>query len=348
MNAECEKSMINEAQLKELLKVKDGHLFRREGQELEFKEQFNLAALADYFRDFSAFSNNRGGLLIFGVKDAPRVPTGLSDASLKQFNKIDPEKITGYLLDIYSSDIRWDQATFEINGRYFGVFQIEEARIKPIIAKKDEGKDQSIKNGEIYYRYGGRTQKIQYAELQNIIEHRVEQNNRQWLDLVTKIGKAGPHNAAILDTERALIEKGETKILVLDEGLAKKIKFIKEGEFEEKKGATALKLVGDVVPIDKIEVIKKVKENLTRQYPLSAIELASEVKKHQPKSINNQVWKILKDNDLKNNSDYAAYNFRNKKQEDDFLDKGILPAATPSIYNHRAVEFIINVIKLGG
>lgn len=340
--------MIDKEHLKELLKVKDGHLFRREGQELEFKEQFSLAGLADYFRDFAAFSNNRGGLLVFGVKDAPRLPTGLSAQSLQQFNKIDPEKITGYLLEIFSADIRWDQAAFTIGEKHFGVFQIEEARIKPIIAKKDEGKDQTIKNGEIYYRYGGRTQKIQYAELQNIIEHRVEQNNRQWLDLVTKIGKAGPQNAAILDTERSLIEKDDSKILVLDEVLANKIKFIKEGEFVEKNGATTLKLVGDVVPIDKVEVIRKVKENLTRQYPLSAMELADEVKKALPNSGQHQVWRVAKENDLKNNPDYAAYNFRNKKQEDEFKASGVLPAATPSIYNLRAVEFIVSVLKAEG
>lgn len=337
--------MINEAQLEELLKVKDGHLFRREGQELEFKEQFNLAGLADFFRDFAAFANNRGGLLVFGVKDAPRLPTGLSAASLDQFHKIDPERITGYLLDIFSADIRWEQADFELEGKHFGVFQIAESRTKPIIAKKDEGKDQQIKNGEIYYRYGGRTQKIQYAELQNIIEHRVEQNNRQWLDLVEKIGKAGPQNAAILDTERALIEKGDAQVLVLDEALASKIKFIKEGEFVEKTGAIALKLVGDVVPMNKIDVVRKVKENLTKQYPLSATEIAAEVKKAQPNVSRNRIWQIVKENDLKNNTDYAAYNFRNKKQEDDFKESGILPAATPSIYNYRAVEFIVSVSK---
>jgi len=61
--------MIDETKLQELLRVKDGRLFHSEGQELEFKEQFNLAGLADYFRDFAAFANNRGGLLVFGVQD---------------------------------------------------------------------------------------------------------------------------------------------------------------------------------------------------------------------------------------------------------------------------------------
>lgn len=337
--------MINAAQLEELLKVKDGHLFRREGQELEFKEQFNLAGLADYFRDFAAFSNNRGGVLVFGIKDAPRLPTGLSDASLKQFQKIDPEKISGHLLETFSADIRWEQATFKLNGKYFGVFQIEESNSKPIIAKRDEGKDHQIKSGEIYYRYGGRTQKIQYAELQNIIDHRVVQNNRQWLDLMEKIGKAGPQNAAILDTERALIEKGNTQVLVLDEALASKIKFIKEGEFVEKTGATALKLIGDIVPMKQVEIVQKVKENLTKQYPLSATELSAEVKKAQPNVGQNRIWQIAKENDLKNNADYAAYNFRNKKQEDEFKESGTLPTATPIIYNNRAVEFIISVLK---
>lgn len=250
--------MIDEAHIREMLRVVGGRLYHREGQELEFKEQFNLAGLADYFRDFAAFSNNRGGYLIFGVKDSPRVPIGLTPSALDQFNKIDPEKITGFLLELFSADIRWEQVVVECDSKSFGVFRIFEADTKPVIAKKDEGKDQIIKNGEIYYRYGGRTQKIQYAELQSIIERRVQQNNKQWLDLMSKIGKAGPQNAAILDTERALIEKDDTKILVLDEDLANKLKFIKEG-FVRQKGETTLKLVGDVVPVDKIEVIRKVR-----------------------------------------------------------------------------------------
>ena len=307
--------MIDEAHIREMLRVVGGRLYHREGQELEFKEQFNLAGLADYFRDFAAFSNNRGGYLIFGVKDSPRVPIGLTPSALDQFNKIDPEKITGFLLELFSADIRWEQVVVECDSKSFGVFRIFEADTKPVIAKKDEGKDQIIKNGEIYYRYGGRTQKIQYAELQSIIERRVQQNNKQWLDLMSKIGKAGPQNAAILDTERALIEKDDTKILVLDEDLANKLKFIKEG-FVRQKGETTLKLVGDVVPVDKIEVIRKVKENLTKHYPLSAMELYEEVKSALPSAGQNEIWQAIKDNGIKHNPDYSAYNFRNKKQED--------------------------------
>jgi len=73
--------MIDQTEVEELVRLKGATLFHREGQELEFKEQFNLAALADYFRDFAAFSNNRGGYLIHGIKDTPRTITGLSDCS---------------------------------------------------------------------------------------------------------------------------------------------------------------------------------------------------------------------------------------------------------------------------
>lgn len=339
--------MIEKTVIEEILRTSDsGYLFHREGQELELKEQYSFSSLADYFRDFAAFSNNKGGYLVFGVQDSPRVPNGLSASSLIQFEKIDPERITGFLLNTFSGNINWEQAIFKIDGKDFGVFRIHIADIKPIIAKKDEGKDQIIKNGEIYFRYGGRTQKIQFPELEGIINKRVEQNNSQWLDLMSKIGKAGPENAAILDTERSVIEKGESKILVIDEKLASKLKFIKKGEFVETKGATTLKLVGDVMPIDRIEVIRKVKEDLIKQFPYSAKQLASEVIKQVPNCSKNDVWRIINENDLKTNFDYSAYNFRNKEQEDKFKETGIVPSGCPSIYNKNGIDFISNIIRL--
>ncbi len=338
--------MIEEDFIKECLRTNSsGNLYHREGQEIEFKEQFNLAGLADYFRDFAAFANNKGGYLIFGVTDSPRKLNGLSDTSIKQFEKIDPEKITGFLLEIFSGQISWEQTILKHNNRYFGIFKVYPAIVKPIISRKDEGKDQVIKNGEIYFRYGGRTQKIQYSELENIINKRIEYINKQWLDLMSKIGKAGPNNAAILDTEKSVIEKDDTKILVIDEELAKKLKFITEGKFSEKKGAPAFKLTGNVIPIDKVEVIKHVKQSLIKDYPLTALELLEEIRKQLPKCQQGIIYRVIRENDLKNNLDYSAYNFRSKKHEDNFKETGKLPSGTPSIYKQIAVDYIVQLIK---
>lgn len=336
--------MINSDDITEILRLRpNGRLHHREGQTVEFKEQFNFAGLGDYFRDFAAFSNNQGGLLIFGVTDSPRTITGLSQNSLDQFENIDPERISGYLLDIFSGQIHWEQELFEINGVYIGAIKIYPATVKPIIAKKDEGKDNVIKNGEIYYRYGGRTQKIRFPELEAIINKRIELNNNSWIDLMSKIGKAGPQNAAILNTEKAIIEKEDKQILVIDDELANKLSFIKEGEFSEVEGAKTLKLVGDITPINQVEVVKKVKEDLIKRYPLTSIQVADLVKEKCPDCGRNEVWRIMRENDIKENFDYSAYNFRSKGHEDRFKQSGEIPNGTASIFKPTAVELIANI-----
>ena len=338
---------LNQEIITNLLKLKDdGNLYHRESQFLEFKESFNLAGLADYYRDFAAFANNKGGYLIYGVTDRPRRELiGLSEKAIEQFDKLDPEIVTGHLLDIFKGDIEWEHDIFKIGGLSFGSFYIHQAGVKPIICAKDEGKDQVLKNGEIYYRYGGRTQKILATELEAIISQRIEQTNNQWLDLVQKIGQAGPANAAILDTEKGIIEKKNSQILVVDEELVKGIKWIKEGEFKERNGAKTLKLVGEVSPVDHVEVIKRVKENRLKDYPLAASQLIEEIKKRVPPIKQHEIYAILKENDLKNNKEYSTYVFRNNGQEEEFEKDGTLPSGIPSIYKPSAVGFVEKIFK---
>jgi hypothetical protein len=338
---------LSKTKIAELLKIKeDGLLYHRESQTLEFKESFNFAGLGDYLRDFAAFANNKGGYLIFGVKDKPkREIIGLKERSYEQFDKIDPEKITGNILSIFSCDIQWEHEVFKIKSFNIGAFYIHEAKTKPVICKKDEGKDQILKNGEIYYRYGGRTQKIQYAELENLINERLNHYRKEWMDLIGKIAKAGPENAAILNTEKGIIEKDGSQILVLDEKLVKDLQWIKEGSFKEKVGEKTLKLVGEVQPVNKVEIIRKIKEDKLKEYPLSAMDLANEIKKEFPIISKNIVWEIIREHDLKNNKLYSDYVFRNKKQETQYKETGILPQNTPSIYNEKAIEYIIKVYK---
>jgi predicted HTH transcriptional regulator len=338
---------LNTEIITELLKLKpDGTLYHRESQYLEFKESFNFAGLADYYRDFAAFANNMGGYIIFGVKDRPRRELiGLSEKAIEQFDKLDPETVSGHLLELFSRDIIWEHEIFKIDELTFGVFCVHTSAMKPIICKKDDGKDNELKCGEIYYRYGGRSQKIQFAELENIINNRVEQNNRHWMDLFQKIGQTGPQNAAILDTERGLIEKSNSQILMVDEELVKRMQWIREGEFSEKKGARTLKLVGTVQPVNQIEVVKKVKENKLREYPLSATEMLHEIKKRKPEVKQNKIYEIISENGLKSNKEYSDYVFRNHRQESEYDKTGKLPKGIPSIYKHAVVDYIIKVIE---
>ena len=333
--------MITDEEVVSVLKVKGKYLYHREGQCLEFKEQFNLAGLADYLRDFAAFANNRGGLLVFGVTDAPRRAEGLNAKALDSFNKLDPEKVTGFILDLFSTNIEWEASIIKHDGKHFGAFKVAESALKPVIARRDEGKNQTLKNGEIYYRYGGRTQKIQSSELEAIINKRIENANRDWLRLVREIGVAGPRSAFVLNTSDKVSGDGS---FVVDKELAKKLKFVKEGHFTKKTGAAALKLVGDVVPVDTVEVEKIVKENLLNDYPYSAKDLAAAVKsvlKHRGES---DVWKAIAQNGLKDNPDYAAYNFRNMKQQKEYEKTGKVPVATPSIYSKAALEFLLKLL----
>ena len=320
-------------------------LFHREGQELEFKEQFNFAGLADYYKDFGAFANNRGGYLIFGVQDAPRVPIGMNDNSIDQFEKIDAERISRDLLEIFSSDILWDQATLSINDMTFGIFRIYEAISKPVIAKKNEGANGVITNGDIYRRYGGRTQKILYAELEALIRKRLEDNDANWRNLLSKMGSIGPKNATVIDTEKSLVANKDSRTLVIDADLAKKIKFIKEGQFSEKEGAGTLKLIGDVVPVERVDVVQMVKEDLLKQYPISATQLAQEVKKSLPNAKMHQIWNVISENDLKNKLDYSAYVFSNEAQREAYEATGKVRSGTTSIYNQNAVGFVIDMIN---
>uniref|UniRef100_UPI00404B341B ATP-binding protein n=1 Tax=Gelidibacter sp. TaxID=2018083 RepID=UPI00404B341B len=329
---------------KELLKVKsDGILYHRESQNLEFKESFSLAGLADYFRDFAAFANNKGGYLVFGVKDRPkRELLGLRIKAAQRFDDLDPELISSHLLNCFANKIDWEYEMYKIDRKKYGFFYIYEAPIKPIITKADKGKD--LKNGDIYYRYGGRTQTIQHAELESIINKRVEQNNQQWIDLVQKIGSAGPQNAAILDTEQGLISKKDSQILVVGEELIKDIKWIREGDFTEKKGAKTLKLVGEVKSIDQIEVIRKVKENKLKEYPFSSTEVWKEVSK-QSSIKQNEFYRIIKENNLRSNPEYCSYVFRNMKQQEDYEKNGNLSSSVPCIYKPSVVGFILQVFN---
>ena len=330
--------------VKEYLRQKaDGSLYHREQKDLEFKESFNLAGLAEYFRDFAGFANNSGGYIVFGVTNSPRKLKGFSDKSRKQFDSIDEEKISGYINEHFAPYIDWEMDIIDIDKRSFGVLYAHQSSVKPVICKRGDDK-KIIKSGEVYYRYAGRTEVVQYSELSDIIENRVKENNKEWIKKVKRIGEVGPTNIGILDTTSGVVE-GERTTLLIDRDLVKDINFIKEGQFREKTGARTLKLVGSVQSVNKVEVAKVVKKRLTDEYPYSYRKLEKIIRTSDYSIKPSQINVVIKENGLKNDKRYSAYNFMNKDQQDAYEEKGEMINRVPSIYNDAAIEFILKVLS---
>jgi len=225
----------------EIIVDSKGRITRRESYDLEFKQSFHLGdSLIDYIRTLVGMANNRGGRIVFGIQDSPREPIGLAN---DKFDTFDSTKLNSVLLEYFSSDISYKIQGFEWRGKQFGEIQVHEATTKPIICRKVNGK--VLREGAIYYRYRGETKEIRYSELSSILETEREKEKLLWMKHIEKIGSVGPSHIHILDTAHGELSVGNNTILI-DSSVIDQIKFIREGQFVEKDGAPALKLVGEV------------------------------------------------------------------------------------------------------
>jgi len=218
-------------------------LLSRESGRLEFKESYNWNSWPEYSRTLAGFANAEGGFIIFGVGDRPRRLKGLRSNA---FEEEDPGRITEYLNDLLSPAICWEATTHGISGKTFGLVYVHPAVHKPVIATKSV--DKIFREGDIFYRYRGRTQRIKYPELHQLLEEQRRRERNDWLRHFLKVAKIGVENAAVMDLATGLVT-GPRGSFVIDESLLPKIKFIKEGEFKETSGAPTLKLVGEVKPL---------------------------------------------------------------------------------------------------
>ena len=200
-------------------------IINREGITIEFKESYNHGSMAQYFKTIAAFANNSGGYILFGVGDKPRRLIGLKDKSLTQFEELCVEEFTKNLLDYFSPEITWEHCTFEYRDMSFGVIYIYPLVRKPCICKKshdEQNAKYSLKEGDIYYRYKGRSERIRYSELFAIIDESRKNEERQWLNFAKKSIRIGVSNAALLDLKSGHLS-GSNGSVIIDGELLKKL-----------------------------------------------------------------------------------------------------------------------------
>lgn len=221
----------------------------RESSWLEFKESFNWNSKDRYAKSMAAFANNKGGYIVFGIKDKPRDLVGVQSDN---FETTDEAKITAYLNNIFSPEIVYEKFVITIQLKNIGILYIHQTKIKPVVCLKN---DDELKEADIYYRYNARSERIKYAELQMLLEQIKQEERKSWMEHFEKISKIGPTNAAIFDTIDGEIS-GHGGTLIIDKKLIPKLRFINEGSFKEG-GRPVLRLIGDVKPFSAVAKSRK-------------------------------------------------------------------------------------------
>jgi hypothetical protein len=243
---------FSQENLNEIFKIspnKPDRVISRECGWLEFKESFGWASIAKYLRSCAAFANAKGGYIVFGIANQPHTLKGLKGKNLEAFEILDPEQMTKHFIDHFAPEIEWEIHQYELHGNVYGLLYMHESKNKPVVCCKDAGKE--LKEGDIYYRYRGRTERIKYPELRAILDTNREQEEQFWMQHLTNIARIGVREAGIFDLQTGQVT-GSGGSFLIDESLLSQLSFIKEGEFSEVKGKPTLKLIGDVHPIGSI------------------------------------------------------------------------------------------------
>ena len=264
--------MRHEEEVRKILSAVNeyGNLKSRESNTVEFKESFNKNSTAKYAKTMAAYANNRGGYIIFGVKDNPRQIVGLKN---NNFENLSQEQFTDAVNSLFAPAIDWecgtfiirqeksiiedDETTIQMIEKKIGWLYSMETETKPIIAQRADG-GEKITSGDVFYRYRARTEKIKFAEMSRIIEERSAKERTGLLKLLEIIRKSETANLGIVNYSNGKITTPYGVDVAFDRKLVtqvlKKAKFIKEGSFDETIGIPVIKVTGNIDLAEEVPV----------------------------------------------------------------------------------------------
>lgn len=323
---------LSPARLARLLPIKPGTLSSlaiTETDQIECKKSVNFV-----MKTIAAFANNKGGYFVFGVENGSFNVLGLPD---DKFESYDLNKLNQNIRDQLGIGLDVQTATRQIDGKKVGIVHIGPAHTKPVIFIQNA---RDATQGHIYYRYPGEDRLISPADLQRLIEQRLQQLSQTILSKhLANIMRFGIENAAVMNLVTGEID-GKAGSFLIDEALLQQISFVKDGEFVERSGAPTLKLIGEVAPTK--ATVVAIREAL-EGYPLSYSELFHRVKQ-ATEAKQGAMDAVIKSNKMKTNKAFAHYSFRNNADRVRYAETGFVKKGAASNYNEAAVQFLVEAL----
>ncbi len=129
-----------------------GDLLRDESQTIEFKLCLPSRAekLISYAKTLSAFANNKGGYVFFGISNE-RKAVGIQPGDYRAF---DWDRLASICREYFQPDFRWEHALVDWLGVQLAAIYVYEADRKPICSARA---GEAFRAGEVFFRYRGHT-----------------------------------------------------------------------------------------------------------------------------------------------------------------------------------------------
>lgn len=224
----------------------------REGKHREFKQHLNQREVSRYTKALAAFSNTDGGILLFGITDAPRSIVGVDPAAFP-----DEAQWSDWLRRDFAPEINFGIREYQIGGRTLMAIGVNRGRDRPFTCLRDSSHDREVggrprtetltQRGMIYYRQAGQTRPIYHPELREILDRRDSEKLQSFLQNLKIISEVGPEKVGIVDVTRGAVH-GEATRLYVSRETARNLNFIERGRFveSEDEGDPAYLVIGNV------------------------------------------------------------------------------------------------------
>ncbi len=236
---------LAESALSLFIQNDNGNWYLADGEtsDQECKAQFEPRRMEPIIRAIAALANNRGGFIFIGIQDAESRVVGMPDTA---FQDTDIVRITDKVKILLTPTPSFRKEVIDVGGHLIGVIHVEKYPTPPVIVCRDAN---GLEDGTILFRYPGQSGKIKFGDLLAMLRERDRATTQTLLASANRLSEIGADKALIVDTDKGVLDAGAKRI-VIDRALADQLQFIREGEFEEQAGATALRLVGDVHTVD--------------------------------------------------------------------------------------------------